>query len=383
MNTKTYCPAPWIGLNILPGEARPCCQWDGAGENISNISILTDNDVSNLFVDVRKDMLQGNNISGCAQCYAAEQVGAKSRRQELIEEYGTPTDIRTKVLDVSFDNVCNLKCRGCCTYSSHLWQNDEIEIYGRTFVDKKYLENNLTLELDYLEHVNVSGGEPFLSKKFKDFADKMLEENEIEKLNLSITTNATVSPPPNIYRLMCEARHLSLCLSIDGIGDLNRYFRHGADFEQCIQHINKFKELKEIRKNKSTYLQIHTTVSIYNVNLIKEIEDFFNTNYNEFDTTHRILYWPEQLCIKNIPNDLKEKIRPIVESYGEKYIDILNELNNEGKDIFDHFINFHNKLDSLRNESLENINPLLFDYITNYRPGMTDSKLYFLTQIRG
>ncbi len=380
---KTYCPAPWVGLNILPGEARPCCQWDGPAENISDLKNLTANDIPNMFIPIRKDMLDGKEVSGCEQCYSAEKVGAKSRRQELIEQYGFTTEIDTKVLDISFDNVCNLKCRGCCTFSSHLWHNDEQEIYGKTFIDKKYLENDLKIELDNLEHVNVSGGEPFLSKKFKQFADRMLEENNIENLNLSITSNATVLPPDNIYQLMLRSKHLSLCLSIDGLGELNHYFRHGAEFSKCLENIEKFQEIKKIRKNKSTYLQIHTTVSIYNVNVLREIENFFQQNYQDFDVTHRILYWPEQLCIRNMPEDLKEKIRPIVENYGEKYIDVLNELNNQGKDTFDHFLNFHDKLDRLRNESLKEANPFLYDYLKTCKRPLTDSRSFFLTQIRG
>jgi sulfatase maturation enzyme AslB (radical SAM superfamily) len=331
-------------------------------------------------------MLEGKQLSGCQQCYSAESVGAKSRREELIEQYGIVSEVETKTLDISFDNVCNLKCRGCCSASSHLWYGDEQAIYGKpvaTYIDKKYLENNLTIDLDGLEYINVSGGEPFLSKKFKEFADTLFEKNNLENLHLTITSNATVMPSSNVYKLMLETNRLSLSLSIDGYGDLNQYFRHGADFSKCLEIVEFFKNLKTLRGSKYTYLQIHTTVSIYNVNLLLDIENFFQEHYKEYNCTHRLLYWPEQLCVRNIPEDLKEQLKPIVESYGEKYIDVLNELTMPGADMFGHFINFHNLLDNLRNESLETINPLLFNYIKNYKNPPTESRAFFLKQIRG
>ena len=386
--SKTYCPAPWISLNILPGEARPCCQWDGKGGcvDLNQYTTLDKSDVEKMFIDTREDMLAGKEVIGCEQCYSAENSGVKSRRQELIEQYGIVSEVETKTLDISFDNICNLKCRGCCSTSSHLWQHDENKIYGRPVVsskDKKYLENNVDINLDSLEYINVSGGEPFLSKKFKEFTDTLLEKNNLENLNLTITSNATVIPSDNIYKLMLAAKELSLSLSIDGLGDLNHYFRHGADFDKCLETLEFFKNLKTLRGNKHTYLQIHTTVSIYNVNLLADIENFFQQHYKEYNCTHRVLYWPEQLCIQNIPNDLKEKIRPIVESYGEKYTDVLHELNAPGKDIFGHFVNFHSLLDNLRNESLESVNPLLSEYIKNYKNPHTESRSFFLKQIRG
>jgi MoaA/NifB/PqqE/SkfB family radical SAM enzyme len=368
----TYCPLPWIGLNVAPGEITPCCQWTGIGEESAD---------SAEFNKIRQDMLDGKELSGCTQCYAAERVGAASRRQDAIEKYGKPTEINLQLLDISFDNVCNLKCRGCCSTGSHLWYNDEKELYGTTFIDNKYSENEFNVSLKGLTYISVSGGEPFLSKKFEKFAERLYKENVVEKLFLSITSNATTPAPDIISKLMIDANELSLSLSIDGLGDLNHYFRHGADFNTCLKNIETFKHLKKLREGKETHLQIHTTVSIYNVNFLKDIEDFFKNNYPEFECTHRVLYWPEQLCIKNAPEELKEQIRPIVESYGEKYIDVLNELNTVGADTFDHFINFHNSLDTLRNESLETANPLLFKYIKSYRHTPTDSKVFFLKQM--
>lgn len=377
----SYCPLVWIGLNILPGSIQPCCQWTGVGEDTSTITNVDNANNLPLFVKTREDMLQGKYISNCEQCYNAEDAGVLSRRVEAIELYGRPTEVDLRLLDISFDNVCNLKCRGCSSTSSHLWFEDEKSIYGKTFIEGKYIDQDFDIDVSKLEYINVSGGEPFLSKKYDTFSKILNESDSIEKIHLSISTNGTVLPPKNVYDSMIRAKQLSVSISIDGLGSLNDYFRSNSKFEECLNTINHLRNLKEIRKDKPTHIQIHTTVSIYNVNLLVDIEKYFTTNYPEYFYSHRMLYWPEQMCVRNMPKDLKDIVRPIVESYDEKYIDVLTELNNEGEDLFDHFLNFNEQLDLRRNESLQNANPLLSEYIQNYKRNNIDSKVFFLKQM--
>ncbi len=377
--SATYCPAPWISFtHLADGEVRPCCQWDGG----------CDSDIN--FTNIKTDLLAGKELPGCIQCRLAEKAGAVSRRQELIEKYGVVTNSLIKILDMNFDNICNLKCRGCTSYSSHLWYADEQEIYGKTFIPTKYTELNkyteladLNINISDIEEINVSGGEPFLSKNFDQFANKLFEEqNTIGNLFLNINTNGTVTPSAIVYKLMLEVKNLNISISIDGLAELNQYFRHGADFNKCIEILELFKKLKIERQEKLTNLQIHTTVTIYNVNLLKSIDTFFQENYPEFNKTHRLLYWPNSMCIRNIPLDLKEKLKTIVEAYGEQYTDVKNELNNHGEDLFDEFVNFHNTLDIRRNESLRTANPLLFDYINSCKNNtQKDNRVLLLKQM--
>lgn len=375
--SETYCPLPWIGLNVLPTSIAPCCQWSGLGDSLDHVHQAGQ---SPIFVSTRKAMLEGKKVSGCQQCYNAERVGASSRRKEAIAQYGEVKEVSTRILDISFDNVCNLKCRGCCSTSSHLWNNDEIEIYGQNFLGKKYFDHNVDIDTSNLEVINVSGGEPFLSKKFDNFCGLLLERGHIQNTSLLLSTNTTVIPSEKIYQCLLNAKELHINFSVDGIGYINEYFRSGANFEQVEKVLEYFRNIKSLRNNKITTTHIHTTVSVYNVNLLKDIEVYFDKNFPEYQQTHRLLYWPEQLCIKNLPLDYKEKLIPIVESFGDKYIDVLNELKTDGENYFSHFINFHKKLDQLRSESLKDSNPMLLDYINNYKV-IEDSKDFFTKQM--
>jgi hypothetical protein len=92
------------------------------------------------------------------------------------------------------------------------------------------------------------------------------------------------------------------------------------------------------------------------------------------------LQWPEQLAIQNMPQELKDLVRPIVESFGAGYKDVINAIDLPGKDLYGHFLNYHNKLDKLRNETLPNT--LLNTYIIEH-PVQVDSIMFFKEQMRG
>ena len=95
--------------------------------------------------------------------------------------------------------------------------------------------------------------------------------------------------------------------------------------------------------------------------------------------TKRELMWPNQLSIKNIPLDLKDRARP----YLEKYPEIIKFMDSEGKNLFDHFINYHNILNDLRKENLKNSNPWLYEYIQQYKSSTDNSREFFVSQIEG
>jgi len=60
---------------------------------------------------------------------------------------------------------------------------------------------------------------------------------------------------------------------------------------------------------------------------------------------------------------------------------LLMHLDSEGEDYFDHFVNFHNHMNELRNESLASVNPLLHNYIKEHTTTIKDSREFFVARI--
>lgn len=359
--SDTYCPLPWIGLNILPGEIRPCCHWDGAPVPLE---------------EIREDMLAGKKLAGCNQCYFAESIGSPSKRLESISKYGIVKGVSTQLLEVNFDNLCNLKCRGCTSFSSHLWYSDEKEIYGKGFAPSKYMESEFNIDYTNLTQIDISGGEPFLSKNVERFLDNLVNDDIIKNIDLGVVTNGTILPSDTVVNALTKSKQLFLTISIDGIGAMNDYFRSGADFKVIEENFKHFNNLCADNRK----ITINITVSIYNVTHLKEIENYFVEHYPHFKVQHRMLQWPEPMAIQNMPDDLKQVVRPIVESFGVEYNDVLKALDIPGKDLYGHFLNFHNALDKVRGETLPN--KFLADYIAK-NPVKVDSIMFFKEQVRG
>lgn len=372
--SPTYCPLPWVSLNVLPDIIAPCCFWKGQCVSTNTVDSVLDTPNSATFETIRQDMMAGKSVAGCEQCYEAERVGVTSRRLTSIEQFGIVSEPRLTELDINFDNICNLKCRGCATTSSHLWKDDEKAIYGKTFVDTKYVEHKFDIDCSNFTRINISGGEPFMSKNVERFLTKLVNDNLIQNIKLGLSTNGSVMPSQTVLDAISRAQQLSLSISIDGIGDLHDYFRGGVVFANILENIKKLNSLLD-----NCSITIHSTVSIYNVTHIKEIEDFFALEYPHFNVQHRLLLWPEQLAVQNMPNDLKAIVRPIVESFGSNFNDILKAIDTPGKDVYGHFLNFHNTLDTRRGETLPN--KLLAEYIAN-NPVSVNSVMFFKEQMK-
>lgn len=371
--TDRYCPLPWISVHSWCGDVTPCCQWEDKGVIAENTEAAIHSD---LFKDIRKSMLENKELKGCTQCYQEEAAGKQSRRTEALKQYGRPTTVQLKLMDIGFDNVCNLKCRGCQGAASHLWYDDEIKMYGESLHPTKYWSYLADADFNNLEYIHIAGGEPLLSKNFEEFSKKLLKSDNLNSITLSCVTNGTVLPKKSILELFQKVGTLKIDISIDALGKLNNYFRSGSNFTSLLKNLNYY---KEFRSRQNLELSIHMTVSVYNVNKIPETYEYFNLYYPEFKLTHRVLHWPEQLSIKNLPQDYKEKLIPMFRD--EKFKDILIELETEGKNLFNHFLNFHSKLDNIRNENLNDSNPMLSEYIKNYKVTETNSQVFFRQQL--
>jgi len=384
--TKTYCALPWASASLLTGGViAPCCSWFGV-DKFANVSTLKEYFESEDLKKVRQDMLDGKPIQNCSGCYQEEKLGIKSRRQASIEQFGIVTETKLTTVDIDASNACNLKCRGCASTSSHLWYDDEKLLYGDTFSKRKYVPMQSVDEIDFthIEHLKIAGGEPFLDKQLEVLLKSLVDQDLLKNISLVIDTNATLAPSSVMMNVLLGVKKLRLSCSIDGIDHLNSYFRSSANWQDCLTQFSTFDQLLDLRHNLNTEINIHTTVSIYNVNKLIEIKQFFKEHYPRFFSSHRLAYWPEFISIKNIPVELKNKIKPVVEAWGAEYTDIVQVLSEPGSDMFEHFLNFHDGLDLIRNENLSNSNDMLSRFIADYKtknPSRASSKEYFVKHL--
>ena len=373
--SKTYCPYPFIGASLQSdGVTLPCGQYMNVAPFTAYQPIEEARNNSHM-QDMRMRMLSNEHDPGC-QCPAEEAAGMKSMRQHAIDQFGYRPFGKLKTVEIFFDNVCNLKCRMCGSPRSHLWYEEEKELYGTTMSPTKYVKNTLheTLDVEELEEIKVYGGEPLQTREADAFFKRVIEQGNIENLYIEMSTNGTTLPMPNVLEAFKRCKRLKLDISIDGYGKLNDYIRSGSDWDSIVENMKFFDSLIDER-TEQTVIIVHSAVGLYNANLVTELDAFVEEHFPRFLKTKQMIQYPVFLNIQNASSDYKKKLEPYLDEETVRY------MYNGTNDYFAHFVNFHNGLDKIRNESLEDLNPLLSDYIEEYNK-IVDSRDFFVQQIK-
>lgn len=354
---------PFRETMIVPGDVLLlCCRHD------TNVIIKESFDKtfkSGKIQEIRELMLEGSPVAGCEQCYIEEEQGIESMRQQSIKKYGVVNDIELRGIHVQFDNLCNLKCRMCTSAQSHLIYNDEVEIFGKAISWQKFTVANRYKEIDTskLTEIRMHGGEPFMSKKSEDFFKTIIQSGRISEVSVVTPTNGMIEPSGALLETLQQCGMLSLMVSIDAYGDLNDYFRSKSDFKTVIKNLDFFYSLIETRKPGTTIIGVSTTVNVYNVNKLRELDQFLESRYPNLLAMKSFLHGPDYLRISCLPKEYKDKIRHTVVDYP----DVLKMLDIDDANYFEEFIFYHNQLDKIRQETIGSFNLELSEYMNSYK----------------
>lgn len=156
---------------------------------------------------------------GCTYCQNIEKAGGQSDRitnldfpgihaPPELEKNPAATVVTPRMLEVYFDNTCNLKCLYCGPHFSSLWdaENKRHGLYlkgdlkiSNSFVKSKNLDTNKQKLFEWLkknsQHLtvfNILGGEPLYQAELDQCLD-LFEAHPAPELKLQIFTNLNAS----------------------------------------------------------------------------------------------------------------------------------------------------------------------------------------------
>jgi organic radical activating enzyme len=166
-------------------------------------------------LDDRAQMLAGKwPKQGCNYCQDIEQARGQSDRITNLNFPGihAPPELDTnpfainvtpRILEVYFDNTCNLKCLYCGPHFSSLWDAENIKFGGPAFNKSTNIESNkqkifnwLKINGHQLTVFNILGGEPLYQRELEQCLD-IFDQHPAPELKLQIFTN-----------LNCKLSHL-------------------------------------------------------------------------------------------------------------------------------------------------------------------------------
>ena len=377
-----------------------------------------------LMRNIRVNMLNGVWNDECGRCKREEENGLNSRRSYESAQWkfslkdallqtktdGTIDTEKTPVVyyDLRFGNFCNLKCRMCGPADSDMWYKDWIEltgsnvfndtsgdvtiedVNGKLCVSQFDWPNNekfwqqLEKNAHNIEHVYFAGGEPMLIERHYDFLERCIEQDVAKNMIIEYNTNMSTLPP-RVAKLWESFKHVRVGASIDGYGKVLEYQRHPAKWDKIFKNL---KTLDDMPDNVQSWFAF--TVTAYNV---FHMPDFMrwkleSSGLKSLNKTrlrpivsHHVAHNPEHLNIRVLPPELKEiatkkfddfvawvednNYPPHVIIAAKKISKGVCSYMNSGNyhnEWWNEFINYTNRLDKIRNESIVDVEPIFKEY---------------------
>lgn len=338
---NSFCPSFFNHvMNDSYGVYKACCLHVPEIKNGKVNGITVDQPLESFWnsEQLAKDRIKsinGEYIKGCDVCYQAEKEGGASLRTDLVESYQNDKNFIERVqsarknngvlnhtpisVEYRVGNLCNLKCRMCSPQDSNLINNEYLEITSTLSedslknlfptldepvnIDMEQYCNHIKDNVEDIEVIRFSGGEPLINKSFYELIDFFIESGHSYNLDLRINTNLTKLNFDLLTKLN-KFKNVNIDFSIDGIEDTYEYVRYPMKWSVINKKIDM---LDQYIRNNKTNINVYANYTVQTYNLIHMLDaiDFF-LDRNFIPVLHPVTN-PHYLNIKNIPEELKEK----------------------------------------------------------------------------
>lgn len=336
---KNFCIIPWVSLMIgTNSNVKPCCIYYGSVGNFKTQS-LEEIWNSDNYKEIRKKMINNQEVPGCWSCQQEEKLGQNSLRKNSNREFINHIDKVEKThydgflekfelvyLDSRFNNLCNLACRSCNEVSSSSWHKPGVKM---GLVDKnspvflsasKYpgeLFEQVKKHINTLEKIYFAGGEPLIIDEFYQILE-YLDQNKKHEIKLVYNTNLTKSylKDKDIFDYWKNFKNISIGASLDGENKQGEYLRSNTIWKDVINFRKKI-----LKYRPDIDFSINATLSIINcLHVVDFHQNWVNQGLISPESFNiNLLFSPKYLRVNSAPKKLKEKIR-------KKYEDHLNWL---------------------------------------------------------
>ncbi len=427
VQTPTLCYLPFIHMEAdAKGWLKPCCMAEGPAtdENgdpydINKGATITEAFNSNYMQKLRQDFLDGKKPEVCNRCWKEEDSGLESKRinwahyfayshhhlHDVFRRQITEKDIA--YLDLKLGTICNLKCRICGSMSSSKWAQEEIDI-DRIFhgIDKDskdstqayfYLKQgewprkspkfweDLEKILPNVKHLEFTGGEPWMIKEHFKVLQTLIDKGHAKDINLHYNTNGTQLPKHEFHNVLPHFNKCKISFSIDDMYDRFEYQRYGAKWNEVNSNI------RYICENKGKIeTEVCTTINLFNFHNLTDLADWIYSLEGLDSWYLNLMHSPANYNIFSHKTEVKEIITNKLNSYDWEKLspkgrgfkitnDVTSMLTYMNTQSFKDSAEFPNiisheqvlahinknifKVDSLRNKTLNDVDPVLSDYL--------------------
>jgi hypothetical protein len=241
---------------------------------------------------------------GCQYCRDIESAGGQSDRMTNLDFPGIhappeldvdaqATQVTPRILEVYFDNTCNLKCVYCGPHFSSLWDAENIKFGQPAFAKSTRIEQNKQKIFDWLQnhghhltHFNILGGEPLFQQELDQSLD-LFERHPAPELKLQIFTNLNAKLErvtgvvEKVKRLIDTnaLREFEITASLDCWGAPQEYVRFPLDLQVWQTNFEYLLQQKWIN------LIVSSTITPLTIKTLPDLLEKINV-WNQTRTVH-------------------------------------------------------------------------------------------------
>jgi organic radical activating enzyme len=283
-------------------------------------------------LDDRKRMLNGQwPAVGCEYCRNIELANGQSDRLTNLNFPGihappeldsdpTAINVTPRILEVYFDNTCNLKCLYCGPHFSSLWDAENIKFGDPRFNKSTNIESNkqkifeyLRLNAHHLTVFNILGGEPLYQSELEECLD-LFEKCPAPELKLQIFTNLNtnlkhLTKIVNKVKTLIDndnLREFEVTASLDCWGAPQEYVRFPLELSKWEENFNYLLSQPWIN------LIVSSTITPLTIKTLPELLQ----KINEWNKTRKVYHYQNSV---NTPSYM------FIDIFGDIFLDDFNK----------------------------------------------------------
>jgi|19_taG_2_1085344.scaffolds.fasta_scaffold00041_74 MoaA/NifB/PqqE/SkfB family radical SAM enzyme len=384
---EPLCTAPFTSFLVDVNKGvRPCCVWEGP--YLGNLKDSGIRDIINgaEWVKLRRQMMMGLWPDSCLECRHREEKTGWSVRKEFLKGGIFHSDNWKEITYIEFSdsNVCNLACMHCSAGFSNSWIQQE-KIFQDILPDRQSPEDNTRyrthevhapdesvindivskVELGYLEQIMIKGGEPMLNSDVALLLEQLDAAGILALIKVNMVTNGTrphSTLTDRIYNLLTKAREVHFDVSVDGVGDVQEYIRHGkgSDIATIESFIRRFSMIPQAR------FSLLTSIMAYNIFNLPAIVDWWSTLPFQKSLHHHgqfrlMVVNPAYLSVQCLADKTRAELVERYEPFSDTYKSVVQSLKGDclGEGPREKLRKFTSMLDEHRGTNLEAVVPEL------------------------
>lgn len=339
MFDKTFCAGPWFHTGINNSGGYTYCRWSTEHNEKISSAIQTESPIhwfQQGMNQVRRDLLDGKVLPGCANCHTMEQHGKISGRQKQLLKVGViehdfarsmlssawseffqkslenhgATDLMPVDWQINLGNFCNSACVFCQPYSSSRLAS-EFKRIGITSdmpkpnwaEDSELLASfiDMLVKTPQLTYLHFIGGETMITPAFKTILHALIQHDIAGKVIVGLTTNLTVWDDV-IVDLLTKFKQVHLGLSIECLHPVNDYARYPSELVSVLDVLHKWISIKD---HHGWLAQLRITPTALTVTHLDTIYEFAVQHQLGVESCN-FLYRPEFMRPTVLPQEYRQ-----------------------------------------------------------------------------